>query len=257
VRHKTRLLIVWVLTATLLAGCQPSQQTLAFKAVEAKHHSAVTPVKMDVPQVASWYGPRQEAVNQRLKQGHVDLLFIGDSITNGWDNTGREVWDRYYASRNAVNMGFGWDRTQHVLWRLDHYDFSAVSPKLAVVLIGTNNSGGNDNTADEIADGIIATCKRVRTQLPKTKILILAIFPRGERPSAQREKNSQASLLASRIADCKTIFYLDVNSSLLGPDGSLSKDVMPDFLHPNKAGYEIWAKAMEPTLARLMGEKQK
>jgi beta-glucosidase len=252
-RRRMRTVLVWLWVAILLVGCASPQQK-AFRAVEGKTHSAVVPVQMNIPQVASWYGPRLKTVDERLKQGNADMLFIGDSITNGWDNTGKEVWDRYYASRNAVNMGFGWDRTQHVLWRLDHYDLTAVSPKLAVVMIGTNNSGGNDNTAQEIADGIITICKRLRTQLPKTKILLLAIFPRGPRPTPQREKNAQASLLASQIADGKTIFYLDINSSLLSADGALSRDVMPDFLHPNKAGYEIWAKAMEPTLARLMGE---
>ena len=254
-RRKMTAVAVWLWAATLLVGCA-SQQQKAFQAVEGKTHSAVVPVQMNVPQVASWYGPRLKTVDERLKQGNAYMLFIGDSITNGWDSTGKEVWDKYYASRKAVNMGFGWDRTQSVLWRIDHSDFNNVKPKLAILMIGTNNSGGNDNTAEEVADGIIAICKRLRTKLPQTKILLLAIFPRNAQPNAQREKNAQASLLASRIADGKTICYLDIDKELLGPDGSLSRDVMPDFLHPNKAGYEIWAKAMEPKVAELMGEKR-
>jgi lysophospholipase L1-like esterase len=123
-------------------------------------------------------------------------------------------------------------------------------------MIGTNNSNGNDNTAEEIADGIIAICHRLRTRLPETKILLLAIFPRGPKPSAQRQKNAEASLLVSKIADNKTIYYLDINKDFLTDDGTLNKDIMPDYLHPNKAGYKIWAQAIEPKIAELMGENK-
>jgi beta-glucosidase len=250
---KKTITIVLLLTSIVITGCA-SQQQLAFQSVKGKTHSAVTPVEQTVDWAVKWWGPRHDAVNERLKKGNVDLLFIGDSITHGWENTGKEIWDAYYAKRNAVNTGFSGDRTQHVLWRLDHSNFENISPKLAVVMIGTNNSNGNDNTAEEIADGIIVICHRLRTRLPKTKILLLAIFPRNPKPSAQRQKNAEASQLASRIADGKTIYYLDINSSFLTDDGLLSKDIMPDYLHPNKTGYKIWAEAMESKIAQLMGE---
>jgi lysophospholipase L1-like esterase len=149
-----------------------------------------------------------------------------------------------------------WDRTQHVLWRLDHSDFDNISPKLAIVMIGTNNSGGDDNTAEEIADGIIAICKRLRDKFPEMKILLLAIFPRDQKPSAQRQKNATASLLASKIAEGKMIHYLDISRVFLTEDGILSQDIMPDYLHPNELGYKIWAEAMEPEVAQLMGERR-
>lgn len=246
--RKTTIFVL-LLTSTILFGCA-SQQQLAFKSVEGKTHSAVTPVARP----DQWWVLRHDAVNERLKNGNVDLLFIGDSITHRWENTGRQFWDAYYAPRNAVNMGFGGDRTQHVLWRLDHSNFEAISPKLAVLMIGTNNSNGNDNTAEEIADGIIAICQRLRTKLPMTKILLLAIFPRDPKPSVQRQKNIRASLSASRVADGKTIHYLDINSSFLTENEILTKDIMPDYLHPNKAGYKIWTEAIEPKVAQLMGE---
>ena len=226
-----------------------SSQVLA---AEEKQHSAVSPAHRH-----SWWTLRNDAVNERVKQGNVDLLFIGDSITHGWEGEGKEYWDKYYEPRNAVNMGFSGDRTQHVLWRLDHGHLEGISPKLAVLMIGTNNSNGNDNTAEEIADGIIAICNKVHTKCPKTKILILAIFPRGPEPSDQREKNVKASLLASKIADGKMIHYLDINEKFLTKDGFLSKKIMPDYLHPNKVGYKIWAEAIEPKVAELMGEKSK
>ncbi len=255
-RRRMTAVVVWLWASVALAAGGISQQEQLFKAVEGKTHAAVVPVHLTIPQVASWYEPRLKAVDERLRQGDAGMLFIGDSITNGWDGEGKTIWDKYYTPRKAVNMGFGWDRTQHVLWRIDHSDFNNVHPKLAVLMIGTNNSNGTDNTAEEIADGIITICKRLRTRLPETKILLLAIFPRNEKPNAQRDKNAQASLLASKIADDKSIFYLDINKDLLKPDGSLAKDVMPDYLHPNRTGYETWAKAMESKIVELMGEKK-
>ena len=219
---------------------------------EEKQHSAVSPDHRH-----SWWTLRNDAVNERVKQGNVDLLFIGDSITHGWEGEGKEYWDKYYAPRNAVNMGFSGDRTQHVLWRLDHGHLEGISPKLAILMIGTNNSNGNDNTSEEIADGIIAICKKLHTKCPKTKVLILAIFPRGPEPSSQREKNAKASQLASKLADGKMIHYLDINDKFLTKDSFLTNKIMPDYLHPNKAGYKKWAEAIEPKVAELMDEKSK
>jgi beta-glucosidase len=217
-----------------------------------KQHSTVEPAHRH-----SWWTLRNDAVNERVRQGNVDLLMIGDSITHSWERGGKKYWDKYYEPRNAVNMGFGGDRTQHVLWRLEHGHLEGISPKLAVLMIGTNNSNGNDNTAEEIADGIIAICKKLRAECPKMKILILTIFPRGPEPSEQREKNTKASKLASKIADGKMIHYLDINDKFLTKDGFLSRKIMPDYLHPNEAGYKIWAEAIEPKVAELMGEKPK
>ncbi len=252
-KRRITTVIIILLTCNIITGCA-SQQELAFKSVEGKSHSAVTPDVQKAEWAVEWWGPRHKAVNERLQQGNVDVLFIGDSITHGWENTGKEIWDAYYEKRNAVNMGFGGDRTQHVLWRLDHSKFEGLSPKLAVIMIGTNNSNNEDNTAEEIADGIITICKRLRTRFPKMKILLLAIFPRNPEPSAQRQKNAKASLLASKVADDKTIYYLDINQKFLTEDGILTKEIMPDFLHPNKDGYKIWAEAMESKIVELLGE---
>jgi len=220
--------------------------------IAGEKHSAIEPAHRH-----SWWTLRNDEVNERVKQGNVDLLMIGDSITHGWEGGGKKFWDKYYEPRNAVNMGFSGDRTQNVLWRLEHGHLEGISPKLAVLMIGTNNSNGEDNTAEEIADGIVAICKKLRAKCPKMKILILAIFPRGPEPSEQREKNAKASLLASKIADDKMIHYLDINDKFLTKDGFLSKKIMPDYLHPNEAGYKIWAESIEPKVAELMGDKPK
>lgn len=236
---KSKLLIAF-LTISILS----SQLLIAGE----KQNSAVTPEHRH-----SWWTLRNDAVNERVKKGNVDLLMIGDSITHGWESGGKKYWDKYYEPRNAVNMGFSGDRTQHVLWRLEHGHLEGISPKLAVLMVGTNNSNGDDNTAEEITEGIIAICNKIHAECPKTKILILAIFPRGPEPSPQREKNNKASLLASKIADGKMIYYLDINNKFLTTDGFLSMKIMPDYLHPNEEGYRIWAEAIEPKVAELMG----
>jgi beta-glucosidase len=207
---------------------------------------------------------RHQSILEREAKGNVDLLMIGDSITHRFEKAGKAVWEKYYAPRNAVNMGFGSDRTEHVLWRLENGELDGISPKLAVIMIGTNNSNKDDHTAEEIADGIKAIVCQLRTKLPKTKVLILAIFPRGD--AAQRKdkkhdatfndqwaKNNKASELASKVADGKMVFYLDINQAFLNSEGVLTREIMPDLLHPDKKGYQIWAEAMEPTITKLMG----
>ncbi len=220
-------------------------------AVGAEKHSAIAPAHRH-----SWWTLRHWAVNERVKQGNVDMIFIGDSITHSWENNGKEVWQKYYGNRKAVNLGFSGDRTQHVLWRLDNGNIDGISPKVAVIMIGTNNSNGDDNTAEEIADGIIAICKKLRAKLPRMKILLLAVFPRAEKPCPQREKIAKANKTASKIADGKMIHYLDIGPKFLQPDKSILKEIMPDYLHLTPRGYQIWAEAIEPTIAKLMGEKK-
>jgi lysophospholipase L1-like esterase len=246
---KIALLTLVVLFSILFTGC--AGEKISRYPVEIGSHSAVTPVDRSD---RDWWIPRHEGVLEQIKGGNVDLIMIGDSITHGWDGKGKEVWQQYYAPRKAVNMGFSGDRTQHVLWRLENGEIDGIDPKLAVIMIGTNNSNGQDNTAQEIADGIVAICQKLRTDLPRTKILILAIFPRGEGPSAQREKNQLASEIASTIADGKWIYYLDINDKFLDNNEILPKDIMPDLLHPNEKGYKIWAEAMEPVIAEIMAE---
>ena len=227
-------------------------------------HTAVTPVpRAPTPE---WWMPRHQAVLERVAKGNIDLLMIGDSITHGWENSGKATWDKYYAPRNAANLGFSGDRTEHVLWRLQNGEVDNICPKLVVLMIGTNNSGGDQYTPEQIADGIKAIVCTLRTKLPETKILILAIFPRGDAAqradkeggadfNAQWAKNDKASELASKLADNKMIFFKDINKAFLNDQRVLTRDVMPDLLHPKEAGYQLWAEAMEPTVAKLMGEK--
>ncbi len=218
--------------------------TVAFAADQTRP-TTVQPV----PRNDEWWQKRHESFNKR-----VNLIFIGDSITHGWEGGGKEVWQKYYAKRNAVNLGIGGDQTQHVLWRLDHGNIDGISPKLAVLMIGTNNAGSNK--PEEIAAGVKAIVEKLRTKLPQTKVLVLAIFPReADKNGKLRQVNEKANAIIAKLADDKTVFYLDIGPKFLAADGTLSKDIMPDLLHPNQKGYEIWAEAIEPTVAHLMGEK--
>jgi lysophospholipase L1-like esterase len=218
----------------------------------AKKHDAVTPAPK-----GGWWMKRHRGFNTRVAKGNVDLLMIGDSITHGWEGRGKKVWDEYYAKRNAVNLGIGGDRTQHVLWRLENGNIKDVKPKLAVIMIGTNNSRAN--SAEQIADGVEAIVNKLRTQLPEMKVLVLAIFPRGANDDDKlRQNNMAANKLIAKLADDKMIYFLDINSAFLTDDAkrTLSKEVMPDLLHPHAKGYGIWAEAMEPKLSELLGEKK-
>jgi lysophospholipase L1-like esterase len=210
---------------------------------------AVTPASRS----DSWWQQRHESMNARVKQGNVDLIMIGDSITHGWEGEGKDVWAKYYAKRNAVNLGIGGDQTAHVLWRLDHGNIDGISPKLAVLMIGTNNSGSQ--MPEQIAAGVKAIVEKLRAKLPTTKVLVLAIFPRGPNDQdKQRQVNVKTNMIIANLADGQNVFFLDIGPTFLAADGTLSKEVMPDLLHLTSKSYQTWAEAMEPTVKKLMGE---
>jgi lysophospholipase L1-like esterase/thiol-disulfide isomerase/thioredoxin len=213
--------------------------------------TTVTPV----PRTDQWWVQRHEAMNERVKQGGVDVVFIGDSITQAGEGEGKKAWAKYFAPMRAVNLGIGGDRTQHVLWRLDHGNLEGISPKAAVIMIGTNNSNGADNTAEEVAEGIKAIVAKVRGKSPGTKILLLGIFPRGEGHNAQREKIAAVNAAISTLDDGEQVHYLDIGDKFLSADGTLSKEIMPDYLHLSEKGYQIWAEAVAPRVGVLAGAR--
>jgi len=187
----------------------------------------------------------------------VDLVLIGDSITHAWDNRRKAgaTWDKYYAKRNALNLGFSGDRTEHVIWRLQHGAVDGISPKLAVIMIGTNNAGRREKS-EHTAMGVNVILQELKKRLPKTKVLLLAIFPRGKDDNDPlRKLNMGTNKIIKGYADNKRVFFMDINAEFLDKDRVLSKSIMPDLLHPNGKGYEIWAKAIEPKVKQFMGEQ--
>ena len=214
-------------------------------------HTAIQPV----PRTDDWWKQRHESFNQRVKEvgASAEVIFIGDSITQGWEGAGKEVWAKFYAPRNAVNLGIGGDRTQHVLWRLDHGNLDGLKPRAAVVMIGTNNSNGEDNTVEQIADGVTAIVKKLRGALPDTKVLLIPIFPRGENPNAQRGKINQVNQILQRLVDGDGVRWVDFGHKFVDAAGRIPAGLMPDFLHLSPAAYQIWAESLEPHLAAVLG----
>ncbi len=173
------------------------------------------------------------------KAGGVDLLFLGDSITDGWRGGGKAVWDQFFAPLKAANFGISGDRTEHVIWRLRHGELEGIQPKLLVLMIGTNNG----ESANDVALGIKTIIADIQERSPPTRILLLGIFPRGAKPDG-RQRNEQVNALISAYADGRRVVYQDIGASFLTADGALAADIMPDFLHPNEKGYRIWAEAI-------------
>ena len=195
--------------------------------------------------------PRHAAINERAKQGNVELLFLGDSITQLWENNGAEVWKARYDKRKAMNAGIGGDTTQHVLWRLDHGNIDNISPKLVVLMIGTNNFGGN--SATEISAGILAVVEKLRSKLPKATVLLLGVFPRGEKKDDPlRQKMQDINDQIKNRNDRNFVRYLNINDKLLKEDGSQDLNLMPDLVHLSPKGYQIWADAIEPVVAEVL-----
>ena len=164
------------LVATIVVGLAPE-----IVRAQDKPNDAVIPATRG----EGWMR-RHESFNERAKQGDVDLLFIGDSITQGWENEpprgGKEVWAEFYGKRNSMNLDISGDRTQHVLWRLENGNLEGIKPKLAILMIGTNNAAAN--SSEQIAAGIKAIVEKIRVKLPSTKVLVLAIFPTGSNPTS-------------------------------------------------------------------------
>ena len=261
--QKTALTLSLALLIGLsIAGC--TQSKLSCSQVADQLALSTNKAIQPVPRSAEWWQKRHALINERVKPGDVGLLFIGDSITHSWEGQA-ELWNASFGQWNPVNAGISGDQTEHVLWRLDNGNIDGIHPKVAVIMIGTNNSNRNDYTAEQIAEGIEAIVCTLRTELPETKILLLAIFPRGSAEqmgdktqdaayNPQWAKNDRASELAAQMADGKMIYYLDINPAFLNEEGVLTRDVMPDLLHPQEKGYHIWTEAMGPTLEELMSK---
>ena len=219
---------------------------------------SVTPHPLEQVWSMDWWIPRHEEKLARIRElaaAHqpVDVVFIGDSITHNWEKDGKAVWASHYAGYNALDLGFGGDHTENVLWRLQHGEIDGVRPKVAVVMVGTNNTGDRQEDPRTTAAGIRRILDEIRRRQPDTRILLLAVFPRDEQPTSPlRRLNDRVNAIISGYADGEHVFFLDIDRALTNADGTLSRDVMPDLLHPNEKGYAIWAAQMEPMLLQLL-----
>jgi lysophospholipase L1-like esterase len=213
------------------------------------------PTVIPQPRQGSWMDLHQSFL-KRAQEGNVDLLFLGDSITQGW-NGAKKTWDRFYGPRKAANFGIGGDKTENVLWRIQNDELKGIEPKVVVLMIGTNNSGGSTrdgSTPDEIAQGITAIVQEIRSRLPRAKVLLLGVFPRGAKPEPIRERLKSVNDKIARLDDGSNVHYLDIGRAFLNEDGTISSKIMPDYLHLSSRGYRLWAEAMEPTLWSMLDE---
>lgn len=199
-----------------------------------------------------WWKRRNQEANRKARNGGYDLAFIGDSITQGWEGNGKAVWNEFYGKRNAINLGFSGDRTEHVIWRMTRGNLNNVKPKVAVVMVGTNNTGHHMQAPEEVAAGIESIVEIIQNKTPQSKILLLGIFPRGHDPFDEKRLNNTAiNQIVRRLDDGDRVHYMDIADTFLEADGTLPKAIMPDLLHLSEEGYRRWATAIESKLVQL------
>ena len=208
---------------------------------------------------AAFFKKHQEHLD-RAKAGPVGILFLGDSITEQW-KTVPELWEKEFGRYGAANFGIGGDQTQHVLWRIENGALEGIDPKVVVLMIGTNNSGAH--TGAQIAAANRKIVHEIQRRLPRAKILLLAIFPRGPRmargtaePWEQRmEAIRAANAELAKLDDGKAVRFLDIGPKFQSADGSIPAEIMPDQLHLSPKGYTLWAEAIRPLLLEMLGER--
>ena len=186
-------------------------------------------------------------------QGEFDLVFLGDSITRGWEGNGRAVLADLRKTYKILPLGIGGDRVQHNIWRVRNGELSGYTTKAVMLMIGTNNNYG-DNPSD-VAAGIKQLLADIREKQPAAKIVLCPVFPRGEKPTDKmRQQNVAVNAIIKNYADGKDVLWLDFTDKYLQADGTISKDLMPDFLHPKEEGYRIWAEAARPLFKAICGK---
>ncbi len=191
---------------------------------------------------------------EAIKKGGIDIVFTGDSITFQWRNVGQAQWEKFYGSMKAANFGHSGDSTQHLLWRLQNGECDGPAPKVVVLMIGTNNMGGNTFTVEQVAEGITANVTELQKHWPTTKIMLMAITPSGGSTPDKRKKLDDVNKIIAKLDDKQHIFYFDLGPKYMDDKGAVSPSLI-NGLHPTAAGYEIWGTAMKTPLDNLLHDK--
>jgi lysophospholipase L1-like esterase len=208
------------------------------------------PITQPYTNTGNWI-QRHNGFVARAKQGDIDLLLQGDSITDGWNNTGRAVWQKEFPGWMMANFGIGGDTCQNILYRITNGELDGYKAKAIMLMIGTNNT--RSYSGEEIAEAVTKIVGIMQEKQPQAKIMLLAIFPRGaDANDVQRQKTVVANKILAKLDDGKNVKFLDINDKFLNPDGSL-KGFGRDNLHPNAQGYQIWADAVKAQLTEWLG----
>lgn len=239
----------------------PAKLAAFLDAPPARVNTAVVPAPKLEENGYDWYG-RHAQIVQMGRALDPDVVLIGDSITHAWGglpeavrfpHNGPKSFEAAFAGHRVLNLGFGWDRTQNVLWRLDHGELDGLHPRAVVIHIGTNNTSqtahARANTPAEIVEGIEAICGRVRSKVPGVKIILMQVMPREEKPDhPRRAQIAEINRILGEFAKAHQFDLVDLAPKMLRPDGTLPRELMPDFCHPSEAGYQIWGDALRPLL---------
>ena len=238
---------------------QPTHQRLTILALSALAGFAAHAAGLEATQPVAaktngekWWNGNCERILTDIKKmdGKIDVGFVGDSITARW--RAEPSWAKHWGAYRVVNMGIGGDLTQNVLWRLQNGELDGYQAKLFVVMIGTNNLFDKKTEPAHAAAGVKAIIDLIQTKQPQARILLLGIFPRGEKPNPGREKIAATNALIAKYQG-GAVHYMDIGAKFLEPDGSISKEVMKDALHLAPKGFDIWAEAIGAKVKELVG----
>lgn len=230
--------------------------------------SSTTSTPRNDPNAAKkgYWHKRWDDRRKQIAKGGIEIVLVGDSITHLWESDpsknskkigGKATYKKYFGKYNVMNLGYSGDRTEHTLWMTsDSKLLDNIDPKLVVVMIGTNNIGHRKAGVEATAAGVELVIKNIRTKVPNAKIVLFGIFPRSPKADHPfRGKIKAVNKIICKLADDKNVFYCDITDKLLEKDGSLSPSIMPDYLHPNDNGYEVWAQAIMPYIEKFVGKR--
>lgn len=248
------MVILSPLLALLLSGFLSGTVGAAMEALPPENDTLVPTARKGNP---VWM-KRHDALVKRAQKGEAEIVFLGDSLTQGWEGTGKDVWKKHLEPRKAVNFGLGGDRIQNVLWRItEGKELEGLRPKVIIVQIG----GGNlsTNSTAEVAEGVTALVTALRRQRPETRILLLGLFPRGARAGDKyRDKIKEINSLLAKLDDVgKQVQFVDLGSRMLDKEGGIPIEMMEDGLHLTARGYQEWAEALVPILEKLTAKEGK
>jgi lysophospholipase L1-like esterase len=240
-----------IISACLAFACSRLFAIGAERVTQPSIPQGVNPAAFPAPRDV-WYVTVQQKFD-RFSGKHFDIVFDGDSITNRWENTGKEYWSRYFEGQAAC-FGIEGDRTENILWRLGKGQVNGIDPKVVVLMIGTNNCGRD--SADQIAEGVKADVAEYKTRCPQAHIILMAVFPRGAQATdGGRVKVAEINAKIASLGDGDRVSFVDIGSKLIEPNGEILPSMMPDALHPTAKGYQIWSDAILPIIDKYVPRK--